>query len=141
MKAYQEEVKEAVRGSFKVLESLGANGKKCHFHIQNTHHQLIMRLQHLKLRQTSPDSTASVTVTVLKVSKNLEELYARSRSEGFGDEVKKRILFGTYALSADHHEDLYVKAQKVRTLIAQDFASVFEKYDVIIGPITCDNCI
>ncbi|KXH86772.1 Asp-tRNA(Asn)/Glu-tRNA(Gln) amidotransferase subunit GatA [Sporosarcina sp. HYO08] len=66
--------------------------------------------------------------------KNLEELYTRSRAEGFGEEVKKRILFGTYALSADHHEDLYVQSQKVRTLIAQDFATVFEKYDVIIGP-------
>lgn len=66
--------------------------------------------------------------------KNLEELYLRARAEGFGDEVKKRILFGTYALSADHHEDVYVKSQRVRTLIAQDFAKVFETYDVIIGP-------
>lgn len=67
-------------------------------------------------------------------AKNLEEIYLRSRAEGFGTEVKKRILYGTYALSADHHEDLYVKAQKVRTLIAQDFANVFENYDVIMGP-------
>lgn len=67
-------------------------------------------------------------------AKNLEELYLRARAEGFGDEVKKRILFGTYALSADHHEDVYVKAQRVRTLIAQDFAKLFETYDVIIGP-------
>ena len=58
----------------------------------------------------------------------------QSRAEGFGTEVKKRILYGTYALSADHHEDLYVKAMKVRTLIAQDFATVFENYDVIVGP-------
>ncbi len=65
---------------------------------------------------------------------DLEELYARSRSEGFGDEVKKRILFGTYALGAAHHEDVFVKAQKVRTIIAEDFAQAFEKYDVIIGP-------
>src|SRR5690606_1570530 len=67
-------------------------------------------------------------------AKNLDEIYLRSRSEGFGTEVKKRILYGTYALSADHHEDLYVKAMKVRTLIAQDFATLFEKYDVVIGP-------
>ena len=67
-------------------------------------------------------------------AKNLEELYTRSRSEGFGEEVKRRILLGTYALSADHHEDLYMKSLKVRTFVAQDFAKLFEKYDVIIGP-------
>lgn len=67
-------------------------------------------------------------------AENLEQAYFRTRQEGFGDEVKKRIIFGTYAMSADHHEDLYVRAQKTRTLIAQDFDSVFEKYDVVIGP-------
>lgn len=66
--------------------------------------------------------------------KNLEELYFRSRSEGFGPEVKKRILYGTYALSANQYEDVYVKAQKVRSLISQDFAELFQKYDVIVGP-------
>lgn len=65
---------------------------------------------------------------------NLEQAYFRTRQEGFGEEVKKRILFGTYAMSADHHEDLYVRAQKVRTLIAQDFDKVFENYDVVVGP-------
>lgn len=67
-------------------------------------------------------------------AENLEQAYFRTRQEGFGTEVKKRIIFGTYAMSADHHEDLYVRAQKVRTLIAQDFNEVFEKYDVVIGP-------
>lgn len=67
-------------------------------------------------------------------AENLEQAYFRTRQEGFGDEVKKRILFGTYAMSADHHEDLYVRAQRIRTLIAQDFDKVFENYDVVIGP-------
>ncbi|ARD47811.1 Asp-tRNA(Asn)/Glu-tRNA(Gln) amidotransferase subunit GatA [Sporosarcina sp. P33] len=67
-------------------------------------------------------------------AESLEQAYFRTRQEGFGDEVKKRIIFGTYAMSADHHEDLYVRAQKTRTLIAQDFDSVFENYDVVIGP-------
>ena len=65
---------------------------------------------------------------------NLYDLYRQSRKEGFGEEVKKRLLFGTYALSAKHHEPLYVQAQKVRRLIAEELASVFESYDVIVGP-------
>ena len=80
-----------------------------------------MSSQHLKLRPTLPVLTAYVTATVRKMFMILEELYARSRSEGFGDEVKKRILFGTYALGAAHHEDAFVKAQKVRTMIAAGF--------------------
>lgn len=65
---------------------------------------------------------------------NLDEIYFNTRGEAFGDEVKKRLLFGTYALSGQHHEDIYVHAQKVRHLIAQDFKQVFEQYDVIVGP-------
>ncbi len=61
-------------------------------------------------------------------------IYKKSRAEGFGEEVKRRILLGTYTLSADHYDTYYKKSQKVRTLIAQDFADVFAKYDVIIGP-------
>src|SRR5699024_9993507 len=66
-------------------------------------------------------------------AENLEQAYFRTRQEGFGDEVKKRIIFGTYAMSADHHQELYVRAQMTRTLIAQDSDTVFEKYDVVIG--------
>lgn len=65
---------------------------------------------------------------------NLEQAYFRTRQEGFGDEVKKRLIFGTYAMSADYHEDVYVRAQKVRTLIAEDFNKVFESHDIIVGP-------
>lgn len=65
---------------------------------------------------------------------NLEDLYKRSRSEGFGDEVKRRILVGTYALSAGYYDAYYKKAQKIRRLIKQDFDSAFEDVDVILGP-------
>jgi aspartyl-tRNA(Asn)/glutamyl-tRNA(Gln) amidotransferase subunit A len=65
---------------------------------------------------------------------NLEELYKRSRSEGFGAEVKRRIMIGTYALSAGYYDAYYLKAQKLRRLISQDFRSAFETVDVIIGP-------
>lgn len=66
--------------------------------------------------------------------KNLEDLYTRSRSEGFGAEVQRRILMGTYALSAGYFDAYYVKAQKVRRLISQDFAKAFENCDVIASP-------
>ncbi|HED36107.1 MAG TPA: Asp-tRNA(Asn)/Glu-tRNA(Gln) amidotransferase subunit GatA [Gammaproteobacteria bacterium] len=66
--------------------------------------------------------------------KDLEDLYKRSRSEGFGEEVKRRILMGTYALSAGYYDAYYIKAQKIRRLIAEDFTRAFEKVDVIMGP-------
>ena len=65
---------------------------------------------------------------------DLEDLYTRTRSEGFGDEVKRRILVGTYALSAGYYDAYYRKAQRVRRLIRQDFISAFEQVDVIAGP-------
>lgn len=67
---------------------------------------------------------------------DLQELYDKSRSEGFGDEVKRRILFGTFALSSGHYDTYYKKAQQVRTLIKKDFDDLWESYDVIIGPTT-----
>lgn len=67
---------------------------------------------------------------------DLEDLYKRSRSEAFGKEVKRRIMVGTYALSAGYYDAYYLKAQKIRGLIRQDFAANFEKVDVILGPTT-----
>ncbi|WP_347332751.1 Asp-tRNA(Asn)/Glu-tRNA(Gln) amidotransferase subunit GatA [Marinimicrobium locisalis] len=65
---------------------------------------------------------------------DLHDLYERSRSEGFGEEVKRRILVGTYALSAGYYDAYYNKAQQVRRLIKQDFVDAFDKVDVILGP-------
>jgi aspartyl-tRNA(Asn)/glutamyl-tRNA(Gln) amidotransferase subunit A len=67
---------------------------------------------------------------------NLEDLYKRSRSEGFGAEVKRRIMIGTYVLSAGYYDAYYLKAQKLRQLISQDFSRVLEKVDVIMSPTT-----
>jgi aspartyl-tRNA(Asn)/glutamyl-tRNA(Gln) amidotransferase subunit A len=66
--------------------------------------------------------------------KDLEDLYTRSRGEGFGDEVKRRILVGAYALSAGYYDAYYLQAQKVRRLIRDDFMRAFEQVDVIMGP-------
>jgi len=65
---------------------------------------------------------------------DLEDMYKRSRSEGFGDEVKRRIMVGTYALSAGFYDAYYRKAQKIRRLIKQDFNAAFQQVDIIIGP-------
>jgi aspartyl-tRNA(Asn)/glutamyl-tRNA(Gln) amidotransferase subunit A len=66
--------------------------------------------------------------------KNLSEMYRRTRDEGFGAEVKRRIMLGTYALSAGYYDAYYVKAQKVRTLLAQDFTEAFRTVDAIVTP-------
>ncbi|WP_295444721.1 Asp-tRNA(Asn)/Glu-tRNA(Gln) amidotransferase subunit GatA [uncultured Thiodictyon sp.] len=66
--------------------------------------------------------------------KDLEDLYKRSRAEGFGAEVQRRIMIGTYVLSAGYYDAYYLKAQKIRHLIAEDFRRAFEQADVIMGP-------
>ena len=65
---------------------------------------------------------------------NLKELYKKSRSEGFGPEVKRRIILGTYVLSSGYYDAYYKKAQQVRTLVMNEFQKAFEKYDVILTP-------
>jgi aspartyl-tRNA(Asn)/glutamyl-tRNA(Gln) amidotransferase subunit A len=71
-----------------------------------------------------------------KPVKDIIELYCRSRAEGFGQEVKRRIMLGTYALSAGYYEAYYLKALKVRRLIKNDFDAAFAKCDVLLGPTT-----
>ncbi|UQS81825.1 Asp-tRNA(Asn)/Glu-tRNA(Gln) amidotransferase subunit GatA [Bombilactobacillus folatiphilus] len=65
---------------------------------------------------------------------NLEDVYVKSRSEGFGDEVKRRIMLGSFALSAGYFDAYFNKAAQVRTLIIDDFNKVFEDYDLVVGP-------
>ncbi|MBQ53315.1 MAG: Asp-tRNA(Asn)/Glu-tRNA(Gln) amidotransferase GatCAB subunit A [Pseudomonadaceae bacterium] len=67
---------------------------------------------------------------------NLEDLYKRSRGEGFGAEVKRRIMVGAYALSAGYYDAYYIKAQQIRRLIKNDFVAAFNDVDVILGPTT-----
>jgi len=66
---------------------------------------------------------------------DLEDLYKRSRSEGFGEEVKRRIMVGAYALSAGYYDAYYLKAQKLRRMVRDDFTTAFESCDVIMGPV------
>jgi len=68
--------------------------------------------------------------------KDLQEMYENTRSEGFGEEVKRRIMIGTYALSSGYYDAYFLKASKVRTLIKQDYLDAFKKVDVLVGPTT-----
>ncbi len=69
-------------------------------------------------------------------AKTLEDVYVKSRSEGFGDEVKRRIMLGTFALSSGFYDAYFKKAGQVRTLIVRDFEKVFADYDLVVGPTT-----
>ena len=69
-------------------------------------------------------------------SGNLEDMYVNTRTEGFGEEVKRRIMLGTYVLSAGYYDAYYRKAQKVRRLITEDFENAFKEVDYIISPTT-----
>jgi aspartyl-tRNA(Asn)/glutamyl-tRNA(Gln) amidotransferase subunit A len=71
-----------------------------------------------------------------KDSHTLSEMYRRSRDQGFGAEVKRRIMLGTYALSAGYYDAYYLKAQRVRTLLTRDFEEAFKKVDAIVGPVS-----
>ena len=73
---------------------------------------------------------------VRKEGASLDEMYELTRGNGFGDEVKRRIMIGTYVLSSGYYDAYYLKAQKVRRLIKQDFEDVFEKVDFILTPAT-----
>src|SRR5207248_6245544 len=74
------------------------------------------------------------TTSLREPGDSLWDVYERTRGKNFGREVKRRIVLGTYALSSGYYDAYYVKAQKVRTLIKQDFDAVFEKFDAVVGP-------
>ncbi|HCW35692.1 MULTISPECIES: Asp-tRNA(Asn)/Glu-tRNA(Gln) amidotransferase subunit GatA [Mammaliicoccus] len=129
-----EEVKNSVNEAVKTLESLGATVDRVS--LPNTKYGVASYY-------IIASSEASANLARFdgirygyhsKSANTLEELYKKSRGEGFGDEVKRRIMLGTFALSSGYYDAYYKKAQKVRTLIKQDFEKVFEDYDVIVGP-------
>ncbi|MEA3318489.1 MAG: Asp-tRNA(Asn)/Glu-tRNA(Gln) amidotransferase subunit GatA [Bacillota bacterium] len=131
-----EEVRQSVKDALKVLEGLGATWEE----VSLPHSQYALATYYLLSSSEASANLARFDGVRYGYrtdnAKNLIDMYKQTRSEGFGPEVKRRIMLGTYALSAGHYDAYYVKAQKVRTLIKQDFEDVFEKYDVIIGPTT-----
>jgi aspartyl-tRNA(Asn)/glutamyl-tRNA(Gln) amidotransferase subunit A len=132
----KEEVKQSVLDALKVLEKLGASWEEVSLphskYALSTYYLLssseasanLSRFDGVRYGYRSPDA------------QNLLDMYKMTREQGFGDEVKRRIMLGTFALSSGYYDAYYKKAQKVRTLIKKDFEDIFQKYDVIIGPTT-----
>ena len=127
-------VKETVLAGLKVLEGLGATWEE----VSLPHTEYAVASYYLLASSEASSNLARFDGVRYGVRAenpdNLLDMYHRSRSEGFGSEVKRRIMLGTYALSSGYYDAYYLKAQKVRTLIKNDFDEVFKNYDVIIGP-------
>jgi aspartyl-tRNA(Asn)/glutamyl-tRNA(Gln) amidotransferase subunit A len=130
----EEEVKKKVLAATKVMEDLGA------------------RIEEVSLPHTDYAIATYYLIATAEASSNLArydgvgygcrtpdetsliDMYKRTRQEGFGDEVKRRIMLGTYVLSKGYYENYYGKAQRVRTLIKEDFDRVFQNFDALITP-------
>ncbi len=130
------EVKQAVLEALKVYEDLGATWEE----VSLPHSRYAVAAYYLLSSSEASANLARFDGVRYGVrsqqADNMMDMFKRSRSEGFGDEVKRRIMLGTFALSSGYYDAYYKKAQKVRTLIKNDFEKVFEDYDVIVGPTT-----
>jgi aspartyl-tRNA(Asn)/glutamyl-tRNA(Gln) amidotransferase subunit A len=126
------EVEAAVRGAVRELEKLGAEVVE----ISLPHTRYALATYYLIAPAEASSNLARYDGVRYGLRargvKGLRELYARTRAEGFGPEVKRRIMLGTYALSAGYYDAYYLKAQKVRTLIRRDFSEAFQKVDAIL---------
>lgn len=129
-----EEARQSVLAALKVLEGLGATWEE----VSLPHSKYALATYYLLSSSEASANLARFDGVRYGYrspnSDSLLEMYKNTRAEGFGDEVKRRIMLGTFALSSGYYDAYYKKAQKVRTLIKNDFESVFENYDVIIGP-------
>ncbi|MET3291806.1 UNVERIFIED_CONTAM: aspartyl-tRNA(Asn)/glutamyl-tRNA(Gln) amidotransferase subunit A [Brevibacillus sp. OAP136] len=130
------EVREAVLAALKQLESMGATWAE----VSMPHTEYAVPAYYLLSSSEASSNLARFDGVRYGVradnAENLIELYKESRSQGFGPEVKRRIMLGTYALSSGYYDAYYKKAQQVRTLIINDFKEVFNQFDVILHPTT-----
>ncbi|MEK3907682.1 Asp-tRNA(Asn)/Glu-tRNA(Gln) amidotransferase subunit GatA [Oceanobacillus sp. FSL K6-0127] len=128
------EVRESILEALKVYESLGATWEE----VSLPHSKYAVSAYYLLSSSEASANLARFDGVRYGVrsenADNLIDVFKKSRSEGFGPEVKKRIMLGTFALSSGYYDAYYKKAQKVRTLIKQDFDKIFEDFDVIVGP-------
>ncbi|WP_240376040.1 Asp-tRNA(Asn)/Glu-tRNA(Gln) amidotransferase subunit GatA [Bacillus piscicola] len=129
-----EDVKSRVLDALKVLEDQGAVWEE----VSLPHSQYAVAAYYLLASSEASANLARFDGVRYGVraesATNLIDMYKETRSQGFGDEVKRRIMLGTFALSSGYYDAYYKKAQKVRTLIKQDFDKIWENYDVVIGP-------
>ncbi|MGY4691124.1 Asp-tRNA(Asn)/Glu-tRNA(Gln) amidotransferase subunit GatA [Salibacterium sp. K-3] len=129
-----EDVRNRVLDALKVLEEQGAEWEE----VSLPHSQYAVAAYYLLASSEASANLARFDGVRYGVraenADNLIDMYKETRSQGFGDEVKRRIMLGTFALSSGYYDAYYKKAQKVRTLIKRDFDQILEKYDVIVGP-------
>lgn len=126
-------VREQIEQAIKTLESLGATVGE----VSLPHSKYALATYYLLAPAEASSNLArfdGVRYGLRVEGENLLDMYKRTRAEGFGQEVQTRIMLGTYALSSGYYDAYYLRAQKVRTLIKQDFEKVFENYDVILSP-------
>ncbi len=130
------EVKEAILNSIKIYENLGAKIEE----ISIPHNQYAIATYYIIAMAEASANLARYDGVKYghrsKDAKNIMDMYMNSRAEGFGDEVKRRIMLGTYTLSSGYYDAYYKKAQQVRALIKKDFDKAWEKVDLLISP-TC----
>jgi len=129
----EEETKKIVKEKIKELEKLGAKI----IEVSLPHTKYAIPVYYITVPSEDSSNMGrldGVRYGVQADADNLYDIYAKSRAQGFPEEVKRRIMIGTYALSAGYYDAYYKKAQKVRTLIIQDFEKVFKKVDVLITP-------
>jgi aspartyl-tRNA(Asn)/glutamyl-tRNA(Gln) amidotransferase subunit A len=129
----QPAVEEAVRAGIEKLAELGAEIRP----VSLPHTEYALPVYYLIAPAEASANLArydGVRYGLRGEGETLDEMYKRTRGEGFGPEVKRRIMLGTYALSAGYYDAYYLKAQQVRTLIRDDFEAAFQEVDVIVGP-------
>ena len=129
-----EEVKTSVEKAIEQYRKLGATVEECSLNIAN---EALAVYYIIACAEASSNLGRFDGIRYgyrTKNFNNLKDIYRNSRSEGFGAEVKRRIILGTYVLSSGYYDAYYKKAQKVRTVIKQEFEKLFEKYDVLITP-------
>ncbi len=127
------DVETAVRGAVATLERLGATVKE----VSLPHAEHALAVYYVLMPSEVSANLArfdGIRYGVRKAGESLEETYRRSRGEGFGKEVRRRIMLGTYALSSGYYDAYYLKALKVRRLIADDFSQAFQEVDCIVTP-------
>lgn len=131
-----EEIESAVKDAIKIIENLGAEV----IEISLPHTEYAVSTYYIIAPSEASSNLArydGVKYGFRSENVNdLRDMYFKTRSEGFGNEVKRRIMIGTYALSAGYYDAFYIKAQQVRTLIRNDFENAFNEVDVIVTPTT-----
>lgn len=129
-----EDVKAKIMDALKVLEDRGATWEE----VSLPHSKYAVAAYYLISSSEASANLARFDGVRYGVraenAESLIELYKETRSQGFGNEVKRRIMLGTFALSSGYYDAYYKKAQQVRTLIKNDFEKIFEEYDVVVGP-------